>query len=244
MTMESEEQEINRPYGPPSNVISVLHRLRSRNLPETVDAEYLRDAGVPEGTLGRTLFGLRFLGLIDEAGNPTQPLKSIHTSTDEEYRAILAGLIREAYAEVFNVIDPAEDSQDRILNVFRRYTPASQRSRMVVFFLGMCQEASIPTLDVPRQRAMSGGRQVIRPSPVRVGDAGARARPRVKAALPSISDAAPALEGLIRSLPSPGTPLSQERRQQWLKMAEATLAFVYPEEVEEIVPTPEEEEVE
>ena len=130
--------ETNRPYGPPSNVTAVLHRLRSRNLPDRVDAEYLRDAGVSEGTVGRTLFALRFLDLVADDGQPTQALRSIHTSTDEEYRTILSGLVREAYSDVFNVIDPAEDSQDRILNVFRRYTPASQRNRMVIFFLGMC----------------------------------------------------------------------------------------------------------
>jgi len=216
------ETETNRPYTPPSNVISVLQRIRSRNLPEGIDLEYLRDAGIPEGTVHRTFFALRFLKLIGEKGELTDALKAIATSTDEEYRAILSGLVREAYAEVFNSIDPAEDSQERILNVFRRYTPASQRNRMVIFFLGMCREAGIPTLDVPKQRGM-GEPKVATPrsrrapreeSKVRRGD--------VKVA--------PALDGLIRSLPPAGTPLSKERRQQWLDMAKATLAFIYPEE--------------
>jgi hypothetical protein len=56
-------------------------------------------------------------------------------------------------------------------------------------------------------------------------------------------DVGPALEGLVRSLPPAGTPLSKERRQQWLKMAEATLAFVYPEEVEEPASAQEEDEI-
>ncbi len=43
MANESEEQTTNRPYGPPTNVTSVLARLRSRNLPERIDAEYLRE---------------------------------------------------------------------------------------------------------------------------------------------------------------------------------------------------------
>ncbi|MGD0114541.1 MAG: DUF5343 domain-containing protein [Dehalococcoidia bacterium] len=233
-------QENNRPYPPPSNVVSVLQRLRSRNLPERIDAEYLRDASIPEGTIGRTLFALRFLGIISEEGEPTQALQSIHTSTDEEYQAILGGLVREAYKEVFNVLDPAEDSQDRIINVFRRYTPASQRNRMAVFFLGMCREAAIPTLDVPRQRTMTGGRPVTRPSSARATRAPEVAPPKPRYS----SDVAPALEGLIKSLPSPGTPLSLERRQQWLRMAEATLAFVYPDEAEVPLSAPVEEETE
>lgn len=215
------EAETNRPYAPPSNVISVLQRIRSRNLPEGIDLEYLRDAGIPEGTVHRTFFALRFLKLIGEKGELTDALKAIATSTDEEYKAILSGLVREAYAEVFNSIDPAEDSQERILNVFRRYTPASQRNRMVVFFLGMCREAGIPTLDVPKQRSM-GERKATTPRP--------RRTPREESkGGRGDTEVAPALDGLIRSLPPAGTALSKERRQQWLEMAEATLAFIYPE---------------
>jgi hypothetical protein len=242
MVTERTTSVTNRPYGPPANVIAVLQRLRTRNLPERVDSEYLRDAGVSEGTISRTSFGLRFLGLITDEGAPTQPLRSIHTSTDEEYHSILAGLMREAYKEVFDVVNPAEDSQDRILNVFRRYTPASQRPRMVIFFLGMCREASIPALDVPRQRGMaearprrtSGARQ---PSP-------ARRASNTAASTPSgpMSGIPPALELLIGSLPPEGSPLSAKRREQWLRMAEAALAFVYPLEEEEATEPEEQEE--
>ncbi len=227
------DAETNRPYTPPSNLISVLQRVRSRNLPERIDLEYLRDAGIPEGTVHRTFFALRFLKLVEESGELTDPVKAIATSTDEEYRAILSGLMREAYAEVFNAIDPAEDSQDQILNFFRRYTPASQRKRMVIFFLGMCREAGISTLDVPRQRAMGRSRETTEtPRPrARTGRASLKGTGtlRGKGTVQS-PDIAPALEGLVRSLPAPGTPLSAERREQWLNMARATLAFVYPEE--------------
>jgi hypothetical protein len=216
-------------------MVALLQRLRARNLPERIDAEYLRDAGVSEGTISRTLFGLRLVGLITEEGEPTQALRSMHTSTDEEYRSILAGLIREAYREVFDVVDPAKDSQDRILNVFRRYTPASQRARMMIFFLGMCREAGIPTLDVPRQRVMAGARRTTtaprQGSDGEVAVAGALgSRVRERPMADGHTGLPPALEGLVRSLPTPGTPLSKERRAQWIAMAEATLAFVYPEE--------------
>ena len=33
----------NRPYAPPSNVVTVLQRLRSINLPDRIDTDYLRD---------------------------------------------------------------------------------------------------------------------------------------------------------------------------------------------------------
>lgn len=229
MANESAPPQTNRPYPPPSNVISVLQRLRSRNLPDGIDAEYLRDAAIPEGTISRTLFALRFLSLITKDGQATATLRSIHTSTDEEYKGILSGAIREAYSDVFAVVDPAEDSQERILNVFRRYTPASQRARMVIFFLGMCREAGIPTLDVPRQRSMAEARPrrssaARQPPPAparRVSSAPVGTPSGAKATIP------PALELLIGSLPPEGSALSTKRRQQWLRMAEATLDFVY-----------------
>jgi hypothetical protein len=233
MTTDAAEQQANfRPYPPPSNLSTVLARVRSRNLPDRIDAEYLRDANIPEGTLNRTLSAARFLGLIEQGGAPTQALRSIQTSTDEEYRSILANLIREAYADVFGPINVAEDGQERILNFFRRYMPASQRVRMVTFFLGMCREAGIPTLDVPRQRAMSGPRPskplVARTVP---GAAVKKAVYVTRGAQATYAGggAGTALTALIDSLPAPGSPLSDARRQQWLKMAEATLGFVYPE---------------
>ena len=224
-------KETNRPYPPPSNVISVLQRVRSRNLPDRIDTEYLRDAAIPQGTVHRTLFALRFLRLVEESGELTNALKAVATSTDEEYKTILSGLIREAYGEVFKVIDPAEDSQEQILNVFRRYTPASQRMRMVVFFLGVCREAGIPTRDVPRQRAMGASKGIAKtpsPSPlVKTGRVSLRGTGTLR-----VADTPPALEGLIRSLPPAGTPLSAHRRRQWVELAKATLAFIYPEESE------------
>jgi len=229
--MVADNREIaNRPYTPPSNVVAVLQRLRSRNLPDRIEPDYLRDAGIPEGTISRTLFALRFLRLIDEGGLLSESLKSIHTATDEEYHAILSGLIKEAYKEVFSSVDPSQDSQDKILNVFRRYVPASQRMRMVIFFLGMCREAGIPTFDVPKARVMSEKTTKMEsPKPIARKSSTSHEKIRGTDHLNKLTGINPALEGLIRTLPEPGQSLSSQRRQQWLKMAEATLSFLYPE---------------
>lgn len=229
----------NRPYPPPSTVTTVLRRLRSRNLPERIEAEHLRDAGVSDSLVTRTLFALRFLGLVSD-DIPTAALRSIAASTNEEYQSILAGLLQDAYREVFEVVDPTQDSQDRILNVFRRYTPASQRSRMVVFFLGMCKEAGIPTLEPQRPR--TGGSATNSKSSASVAKAShpaARATTRPATSAPKVEDSTraasglpAALELLMRSLPPEGTSMSSARREQWLSMARATLAFVYPDEAD------------
>lgn len=223
----SGEQSSNRPYAPTTNVTSVIQRLRTRNLPERVDAEYLRDAGIPEGTNGRTLFAMKFLGLIDENSFLTDALKAIHTSTDEEYQKILSGLIRESYKEVFNVVNPAEDTQDKIVNVFRRYTPASQRERMVVFFLGMCKEAGIPTLDVQKARSMGTNKPIIK-RPLREPVTKQSRRESAGHFEKPSKDLHPAIIGLMGALPPEGVSMSEDKLNQWIAMAKATLRFIYP----------------
>jgi hypothetical protein len=240
MVIDNGNQATNRPYSPASNVIAILQRLRSRNLPDRIDADFLIDAGIAESLVQRVVFGLRSLKLI-ENDSPTPALRAISTSTDEEYQEILTGLIRDAYSDVFAVVDPAVDDQDRILNVFRRYSPASQRGRMVSFFLGMCREAGIPTLDAPRQRSMTDAGRVTRrqtgrttsikpksPAQTRQStqerpDFGVIVGPDTMGGIP------PHLALLIQALPPAGKPMSAAKRAQWLAMAEAVLTFTYPE---------------
>jgi hypothetical protein len=236
MDNDANGQTPNRPYAPPSNITTVLQRLRKRNPPARIDAEFLRDMQISEGTIARAIFALRFLNLIEEDDSPSSALQSIATSTDEEYAEILSGLLREAYSDVFERLDPTQDTQDKFLNFFRRYLPASQRERMVTFFLGMCREAGMQLADAPRQRSTAARAPTSRQS--------AKGKPGPKKTTSPVAGSAggerahdtesipPALLGLVRSLPGEGESLSSARRNQWLQMAAATLAFVYPEPAE------------
>jgi len=141
------------PYAPPSNVTGVIRRYRDRSIPDKIDVALLTDIGVSKGNVHRTLAALRFLGLLDEDDQPTPAFTSLQMATDEEYPAVLEALVKNAYQEVFRAgIDPTKDGQNVLLNHFRRYQPASQRSRQVILFLGLCRAAGIPTLDAPRER--------------------------------------------------------------------------------------------
>jgi hypothetical protein len=146
-----------RPYASPANVLVLLERFRSRNLPEEVNADFVRAAGIPDGAVMRTLQALSFLELIDKGNAPTDKLKSLVRSTEEEYRSLLEQVIRNAYRDDFVAIDPSQDQLPAILNAFRRYEPASQQKRMVTLFLQLCHEARITVLDIPRQRRMQKG---------------------------------------------------------------------------------------
>lgn len=147
-----------RPYAATANIVGVIERARTRNLPDVINNEFLRIAGVPEVVFGRVTEAIFFLGLVDEGGEPTTELRAIAGASDAEYKAIVAGLIRTAYGEDFQKIDPSQDDQPTIIDAFRRYEPRSQTSRMVMLFLGLCREAGIPVKDAPRERKMQSTR--------------------------------------------------------------------------------------
>jgi hypothetical protein len=144
-----------RPYAAPANVLSVIGRIRSRNLPERIDADFHRLSGVPEGAIYRVVGAMRFLGLADEEGRPSDALRALAAAPEEQYRELLEGIVREAYREDFERVNPAEDSQAQIVRAFQPYQPRSQTNRMVILFLALCREAGIQVLDAPRERAQA-----------------------------------------------------------------------------------------
>lgn len=147
-----------RPYASPANVIVVLERARTRNLPEVINNDFLRISGIPEAVFGRVSNALRFLNLIHEDGRPTPRFSELAAAPEAEYREKLARIVREAYRTELAAIDPTQDTQARIADAFRRYEPRSQTKRMVTLFLGLCREARIPVLDAPRERHIREGR--------------------------------------------------------------------------------------
>lgn len=147
-------EEQFRPYAAPSNITAVINRARTRNLPETVNNDFLRIAGVPEQAWSRVMQALRFLNLIHEDGRPSETFEALASATDSQYRELLENIIRDAYRAEFTVVDPEQDPQPRIIDAFQPYKPRSQIQRMVMLYLGLCREAGIPVLDVPRDRKM------------------------------------------------------------------------------------------
>jgi hypothetical protein len=159
LVIRGEEQGLDqdrnkRPYAAASNVIAVLERCRSRNLPTELDDDFLRLAQIPDVVFGRVKQALRFLDLVDQHGRPTDKLRSLAGAPTDEYRQLLGGILREAYREDFERINPAEDAAHVITAAFQKYEPRSQTKRMVMLFLGLCREADIEVADAPRERKM------------------------------------------------------------------------------------------
>ena len=66
-----------RPYASPANIIAVLTRARTRNLPNPLNNDFLRIAGVTETSYGRVTETLRFINLIHEDERPTDHLMTL-----------------------------------------------------------------------------------------------------------------------------------------------------------------------
>lgn len=150
-SMSTLPKKLFAPYAPPSNVLDIIRRYRERSLPPQTNLNLLRDLGISPGTVHRTLASLKFLGLVHEDDSPTSHFVAIQTATDDEYRAILEGLVKDAYKEAFKIINPEKDALYVIDNHFRRYEPLSQRQRMITLFLSLCQEAGLAVPEPPRQ---------------------------------------------------------------------------------------------
>lgn len=190
----SMDEDERRPYAPAANVLGVIERIRRLNVPASVDTDFLRLADVPEGSQGRVAFALRFLGLTDASARPTDQLRAIARATDDEYRELLAGVVQAAYAVDFERVNPATETQAKIISAFQRYEPRSQTARMVTLFLGLAKAAGIPVLEAPRDRPTAKAVRILARNAI------ARGVGHAKPARAYVS--APARQGQLEQLPA------------------------------------------
>jgi len=223
MTIQPNE---TAPYAPASTVVAIIKRYRDRGLSVPFTADVLARAGVSKTVIPRTIQALRLLDLIDDDGNPTAQLEALGRTPSGEYKTVLAGIVRSAYAEVFKFADPATDTPHHVHDAFRGFNPRGQQLRMVTLFLALCEEAGI---EVGASRV----RQVAQRPVVQRKATAASSREFKKpmpATVASGQSLPPALAGLLQQLP---TSWSRDQRNAFVKTFEAVLDFCVP-----IVETP------
>jgi hypothetical protein len=208
-------------------VLSFIDSYRNKALPSPITVEVLGRAGVNDSLVPRTLKTLEVLGLIDDTGKPTDALNGLRKAAQADFQARLADVVRGAYAEVLQYVDPATDDTSRIADQFRHFEPIGQLSRMVTLFLGLCVAAGIISEGATRKAAANPApRPARRTVPV----------PRRE---PSVSPAAnvrsldggtipPALMGVLAALPTSGDGWTKARRDEFVKMFQSVLDFTIP----------------
>jgi hypothetical protein len=144
--METETENVKTnlyPYAPTGSVLSVIRRYRDHGVPKgAIDNTEITRVGVSDGNASRTLAALKFLGLV-EGDKLSNKFALLNKATTEEYPNVLGDILRDAYSDIFAILNPSKATSVQITDAFRGKEPEKQRSRMIQLFIGLCQEAQI-----------------------------------------------------------------------------------------------------
>jgi len=159
-----------------------------------------------------------------------------------EYAEVFGEIIKEAYKDVFIIIDPADANDIEINDAFRYYQPQAQRGRMVTLFRGLCQEAELIAGGPPETRKRIKAVKEVKPS--LVSHAGNSRKSQIETSYTpeftktlngnssDIRSEYALLQGLLQQLPS-DKKWSQGRRERWLQAFTASVDLLIDVEAED-----------
>lgn len=153
-------QDGRAPYASTGSIQKVIEKHRQMSLP-TVNPQRLQQIGITESLVPRTLYALEALGFYDESGNITPEFDALRKVPEHDFKPRLAALLREAYAPILEVLDPATATQTDVENAFRGFEPTGQIPRMVQLFMGLMAYAEVMP-EVKRRSGPVPGQQTLR----------------------------------------------------------------------------------
>lgn len=225
------------PYAPASAVIDVVRQHRDRGLPTPITTDVIERAGITDALAPRVMKTLTLFDLVDGEGQETAQFTELAKAPEGEFKDHFAAVLRSAYADVFQYVDPATDDPTRVRDQFRHYTPRGQQERMVTLFRGLCEFAGVIVADQqsPSERRPRPPRKT-KPKPKgekngkRPGETGLPRSPVPEefqpAALPA-SGQHPLIQGLLLELPPAGEVWPKRARENWTKAALANFDLLY-----------------
>ncbi len=112
--------------------------------PPCIDISLLKKLGMAKGKEGLVIQALRFLGVIDEVGTPTDEFDNLKT----DYQKTLKRLIQVKYADLLTLIPLSKANQMRLVNYFGN--PVETAEYQAKLFVWLCEQAGIELPNVEK----------------------------------------------------------------------------------------------
>lgn len=150
---EFEGRGLIPPYGPTRGTLQALQLLR-RTTPPRINSDFLRVNKIAPGNEYKVVGALRFLGLIDDEGRPTEKSRLLKTK-GATYTLALQEIVRSAYRGVFHRLGPKEVTRDGIYNYFvtEGGLGAEMAAKATRFLIRLCRLAEIELAPDPARPA-------------------------------------------------------------------------------------------
>lgn len=105
--------------------------------PSPINTDLFKKLGMAKGKEGLAVHALKFIGIIDEEGNPTDEFDNLK----KDYRNTLKRLVQASYSELFNLIPPKLANQSRLVNFFG--TAVDTAEYQAKLFVWLCKQSGI-----------------------------------------------------------------------------------------------------
>jgi hypothetical protein len=165
LQMSAQSDKTNSPaYGSFRTLITFLNDIREGGgVPQHIDRNMM--AKFSGSAKAELMSGLRFLGLIDGDGRPSNGFERLTMASDEDRKQVLDEILRTPYAFVFEApnVDLARASSQQVADLFRAQSiSGSTLARAMTFFLAASKEAGIKVSHhvKPPQTAKTGAGRV------------------------------------------------------------------------------------
>jgi len=137
------QHPLTPPYGPTKGMMQAIQLLR-KSTPPRIDGKFLRMNKVAPGNEYKVIGALRFLGLIDDEGRPTERSRLLKTK-GPAFTAALQQIVRSAYRDVFRALREGGTTQEDIYNYFvaQAGLGPEMAAKTTRFFIQLCQLAEI-----------------------------------------------------------------------------------------------------
>mgnify|MGYP000353690317 CR=1 FL=1 len=164
------------PYLPTRNWWDLRRRFQTA-VPREIDARYLGTVfGISEEAAKNLVPPLRAIGLIDDAGKPTE--RAIAWRDDEHYREVCQSIIADIYPDALvDAVPPADATRESAQRWFARETQTGEGAarKMAGFYLLLAEgDPAGATATADRQARTDGDGRKPRRTEAKLADAPAR----------------------------------------------------------------------